>query len=139
MTTPKKNPPNSTTRLYRRTKAKKQPAQPRRRPIAGLLQPGEVRSIALEPPLGDAEQAVLLTPNVGDVVLQPGSVDHVVVANQTGRIAAYLVTTAPRALVKLAAVPWAQVFGDVGEAVAESGVVERVRQLFAGVRAVTGR
>ena len=86
--------------------------------------------IPIDPPLRDFEQPVVITPNAGDVLLQDVSLTHATVVNQTDRIVAYAFTVAPRLLVKAATVPWSRVVRDLGQAVKNSGLLERFSRLL---------
>jgi hypothetical protein len=99
--------------------------------MAGFLQPGGSIVLVIEPPLRSHEQPVALTPNAGDVLLLNATLDHVTIVNQSNeRVVAYLVTIVPRLFVKAATVPWKRVAADLGTAVRNSGVLDRLAQLF---------
>lgn len=55
---------------------------------------------------------------------------QVVLVNTTDRVVAYVMTVVPRALVKLAMVPWRRVIGDLGQAVKNSGILDRFAHLL---------
>lgn len=114
---------------YRRRRPSK-PSKPRRRPSAGLLDPGLSIRIAIDPPLADNEQPVVLTPSAGDVLITEASTTHAIVTNQTDRIAAYMFTIAPRLLIQAAAVPWKRVARDLGTAIERSGLLDRFARLL---------
>lgn len=78
----------------------------------------------------DREQPILYTPKAGDVLFTRATLDAVEMTNHTDRIAGYAVAVIPKAVVKLAAVPWRQVARDVGAAVEEGGVLGLVQKLF---------
>ena len=78
----------------------------------------------------DREQPILFTPKSGDVLFTRATFDTVEVTNHTDRVAAYIVTVVPKAVVKLAAVPWGQVLRDVGAAVEQGGMLGLVQKLF---------
>lgn len=120
-----KAPPRSGTNAPRR---RRKPGV--RRSTGGLLDPGQSIVIPIDPPLRDFEQPVVITPNAGDVLLQDASLTHATVANQTDRIVAYAFTVAPRLLVKAATVPWGRVVRDLGQAVKNSGLLERFSRLI---------
>lgn len=133
MTTTRTTPARrGTSRTYRRKPR-------RRRPIAGLLEPGQVLVLVIDPPLSDHEQPVAFTPNAGDVLLREATRDRVTIVNTTDRIVAYLLTTAPKLLVKAATIPWKRVVTDLRQAVRNSGLLERFAQLFNGDRAIPGK
>lgn len=123
----KKTPAKLVTRrrVYRRKPR-------RRRPVAGLLEPRQVLVLPIDPPLRDNEQPVALTPNAGDVLLRDAAPDRVTIVNTTDRIVAYLMTAAPRVLVKVASVPWQRVINDLSTAVRNSGVLDRFAHLLNG-------
>jgi hypothetical protein len=112
-------------RVYRRKR-------PRRRPVAGLLEPRQALVLAIDPPLRDNEQPVALTPNAGDIMLRDAAPDRVTIVNTTDRIVAYLMTVAPKLLIKAATVPWQRVITDLSQAVRNSGVLDRFAQLLNG-------
>lgn len=116
-----------TSQAYRRRKASKRPW---RRPVAGLLEPGQAIVLVIDPPMGPAEQPVALTPNAGDIILLDAMADRVTIQNRTDRVVAYLMTVAPRVLVKAATVPWKRIVSDLGQAVRESGVLERFARML---------
>ena len=113
-------------RVYRRRK----PARPRRRPVAGLLEPRQTLMVTIDPPLEAHEQPVALTPNGGDIMLLDATVDSVTVRNETDRVVAYVVAVAPRVLVKAASMPWKRIASDLGHAFRESGMLERFARLW---------
>lgn len=119
----------ATRRVYRRKPR-------RRRPIAGLLEPGQSLVLVIDPPLRDSEQPVALTPNAGDILLRDATASRVTVVNTTDRVVAYLMTVAPKLLVKAATVPWQRVITDLRQAVRNSGVLDRFAQLLNGGRAI---
>lgn len=84
----------------------------------------------IDPPMRSGEQPVALTPNAGDILLLDASLDRVAVQNQTDRVVAYLVLVAPSTLVKAATVPWKRIASDIGQAVRESGVLQRLARLL---------
>lgn len=104
--------------------------RPRRRPIAGLLEPGQAIALMIDPPLRPNEQPVALTPNAGDILLRDASAERVTVVNQTDRVVAYLLTVVPSVVVKAAMVPWRRVIADLGQAVKNSGVLDRFAALL---------
>jgi len=130
--TPKTQAPaRRETRAVPQTRLRPAPTPPRILPYpGGLLGPHQVVTLTINPPLGDHEQPVLVTPKAGDVLIQEAGLDSVIIANQTDRSAAFVVTAAPRVLVRAAAVPWGQVFRDLGAAVQESGVLDQLKGLF---------
>lgn len=103
---------------------------PRRRPVAGLLEPRQVLRIAIDPPLRPHEQPVAVTPNAGDIILLDATQEQVSIRNETDRVVAYLVAIVPRAFVKAATVPWKRIASDLGTAVRESGVLARFARLL---------
>jgi hypothetical protein len=110
-------------RVYRR--------KPRiRRPAAGLLGPHESIVLVIDPPMHEREQPVALTPNAGDILLRDATLDRVTVVNTTDRIVAYMMTVAPKLLIKAATVPWGRVATDLGKAVRESGLLDRFARLL---------
>jgi hypothetical protein len=113
----------ATSRVFRRKPR-------RRRPIAGLLQPHQSVVLTIDPPLRAHEQPIALTPNAGDIVLQDATLERVTVTNTTNRIVAYLMTVAPKLLIKAATVPWKRVVSDLSTAVRNSGLLERFAQLL---------
>ena len=127
MTKTKKMRVTAGTRVYRRKPR-------RRRPIAGLLEPGQTIVLTIDPPLRAHEQPLALTPNAGDIYLRDATQDRVTIVNTTDRIVAYLMTVVPRVLVKAATVPWPRVIADLGQAVRNSGVLDRFAQLISGGR-----
>ena len=127
MTKTKKMRVTAATRVYRRKPR-------RRRPIAGLLEPGQTIVLTIDPPLRAHEQPLALTPNAGDIYLRDATQDRVTIVNTTDRIVAYLMTVVPRVLVKAATVPWPRVIADLGQAVRNSGVLDRFAQLISGGR-----
>ncbi len=86
----------------------------------------------IDPPLQDHEQPLALTPNAGDILLRDATLDRVTIVNTTDRIVAYLLTVVPRVLVKAAMVPWKRVISDLGQAVRNSGVLDKFAQLLNG-------
>lgn len=123
----KTSPPTSsgTDRPYRRRKVRTW-----RRPVAGLLEPGQALVLVIEPPMQANEQPVVLTPNAGDIILLDAQTDRVTVKNQTDRVVAYMVSVVPSVLVKAASVPWKRIVSDLGTAVRESGVLDRFARMF---------
>ena len=121
----KRRPTKPATNGYRR-----RPAKPRRRPRAGLLDPGVSIRIAIDPPLQDNEQPVVATPNAGDVLITEASTTHAIVSNQTDRIVAYMFAIAPKVLVQAASVPWKRVARDLGTAIERSGILDRFARLL---------
>lgn len=107
--------------------------------LYGLLQPREVKQLLLSSSMTDTQQAAVMTPRAGDVQLIASSFTEVTVENQTDRIAAYVVVVVPKVAVKLATVPWGAVVRDVGMALDDSGILERVKQLFGAVQALRSR
>lgn len=114
-----------TRRVYRRKPR-------RRRPIAGLLEPGQAIVLVIDPPMGPNEQPVALTPNAGDILMRDVTLNRVTVVNTTDRIVAYLLTVVPKLLVRAAMVPWKRVINDLSQAVKNSGVLDRFAQLING-------
>jgi len=55
---------------------------------------------------------------------------QVVLVNTTDRVVAYMMTIVPRALVKLALVPWRRVVADLSQAVKNSGILDRFAYLL---------
>ena len=101
-----------------------------RRPIAGLLEPGQAIVLVIDPPMTVHEQPVVMTPNGGDILLLDAELDRVTIQNQTDRVVAYLMTVVPRVLVKAATVPWKRIAADLGHAVRESGVLDRFARML---------
>ena len=96
----------------------------------GLLEPGQAIVVAIDPPLEAHEEAVVLTPNAMDILMQDVQLNRVTLVNRTDRVVGYVTTAVPRVLVKAAMVPWKRVIADLGTAVREGGLLERFAQLL---------
>lgn len=125
-TTPKTKMPRAVTKqtVYRRRR------KVRRRPTAGLLEPHQTIVLPIDPPLQENEQPLAVTPNAGDLLMRDVTLTQVVLVNTTDRVVAYMMTVVPRALVKLAMVPWRRVVADLGQAVKNSGILDRFAYLL---------
>ena len=127
-TTAKTPARKGTSKPYRRRRGGGK--RPWRRPVAGLLEPGQTIVHTLDPPLAVNEQPIALTPNAGDIMLIDPALDRVTIQNQTDRVVAYMVTVVPSLVVKAAMVPWRRVATDLGHAVRESGLLDQFKRLL---------
>jgi hypothetical protein len=94
------------------------------------LGPQQVVTLTVDPPFSPREQPVLFTPKAGDVLITAATENSVTVANQTDRIAAFMVAIVPRLAVQVATMPWRRVVRDLGTAVQESGVLDQIKRAF---------
>jgi len=87
--------------------------------------------LVIDPPCGPDEQPVALTPNAGDILLRDATFDRVTIVNTTDdRVVAYLMTVVPSFVVKAAMVPWRRVAADLGQAIKNSGILDRFAALL---------
>jgi len=122
MKTPRTTTPRTkatSRQVYRRR------ARSWRRPVGGLIGPRQSVVLAIDPPLRPNEQPVAVSPNAGDIMMRDVTTSTVTISNETDRVVAYLMTVVPRFFVKAAMVPWRRVAADLGQALKNSGVLER--------------
>lgn len=98
--------------------------------MGGILGPREEFVLAIDPPFGPGEQPVAFTPHAGDITIRSQGAEAVVVVNNTDRAVVYGLIVAPSVYVKAAMVPWKKVLTDVGYAVQQSGLLDRLGELF---------
>ncbi len=110
----------------------------RRKPMAGLLEPGASVVHTIEPPMRPNEQPVILASNSQDVLMHDIQANRVTVINRANRAAGYVLWIVPSVLVRAAMVPWGRVIGDLGRAVRDTGILAQIKQLFGGTGIIPG-
>jgi len=81
---------------------------PRLTTIPGMIGARETVSLNVDPPIGEREQAVLLSPLKQQIAMETIDESTIRLISSAPGATAYVILVVPRALVHMAAIPWAE-------------------------------
>lgn len=107
---------------------------PKRLPIVGVLAPRQSVVLAIKPAMTADEQPTLFTPRVESLRIQEAHLDHVVAVNHADEPVPFALVVVPKKIVKLAGLPWRELFTDLQQAAREGRMIDRLAQLMTAGR-----
>lgn len=120
-------PPLKSTKAHRHAR-RKYP----RKPMIGVVSPGEFTVVTVDPPMKSNERPVLFTPDSSDLVMSNIEPSAVRIENLNNRrIVGFALVIAPGIIANAMALPWGKIVLDLGHALGkDGGVVDQVKRLF---------